>query len=29
VEHKLWLKYSAALNRLPELVKFLRKKERE
>jgi len=29
VEHKLWLKYSAALNRLPELVKFLRNKERE
>ena len=27
VEHRLWLKYSAALNRLPELVKFLRKKE--
>jgi UDP-3-O-[3-hydroxymyristoyl] glucosamine N-acyltransferase len=26
VEHRLWLKYSAALNRLPELVKFLRKK---
>lgn len=26
VEHKLWLKYSAALNRLPELVKLLRKK---
>ena len=29
VEHRLWLKYSAALNRLPELVKLLRKKERE
>jgi UDP-3-O-[3-hydroxymyristoyl] glucosamine N-acyltransferase len=29
VEHRLWLKYSAALNRLPELVKFLRKKERD
>lgn len=27
VEHRLWLKYSAALNRLPELVKSLRKKE--
>jgi UDP-3-O-[3-hydroxymyristoyl] glucosamine N-acyltransferase len=27
VEHRLWLKYSAALNRLPELVKLLRKKE--
>ena len=26
VEHRLWLKYSAALNRLPELVKLLRKK---
>jgi UDP-3-O-[3-hydroxymyristoyl] glucosamine N-acyltransferase len=25
VEHRLWLKYSAALNRLPELVKLLRK----
>jgi UDP-3-O-[3-hydroxymyristoyl] glucosamine N-acyltransferase len=29
VEHRLWLKYSAALNRLPELVKFLRKKDRD
>jgi UDP-3-O-[3-hydroxymyristoyl] glucosamine N-acyltransferase len=29
VEHRLWLKYSAALNRLPELVKLLRKKEKE
>jgi UDP-3-O-[3-hydroxymyristoyl] glucosamine N-acyltransferase len=29
VEHRLWLKYSAALSRLPELVKLLRKKERE
>jgi UDP-3-O-[3-hydroxymyristoyl] glucosamine N-acyltransferase len=27
VEHRLWLKYSAALNRLPELLKLLRKKE--
>ena len=26
VEHRLWLKYSAALNRLPELIKLLRKK---
>lgn len=26
VDHRLWLKYSAALNRLPELIKFLRKK---
>lgn len=26
VDHKLWLKYSAALNRLPELIRFLRKK---
>lgn len=26
VDHKLWLKYSAALNRLPELIKLLRKK---
>jgi UDP-3-O-[3-hydroxymyristoyl] glucosamine N-acyltransferase len=26
VEHRLWLKYSAALGRLPELVKLLRKK---
>jgi len=26
VGHRLWLKYSAALNRLPELVKLLRKK---
>jgi UDP-3-O-[3-hydroxymyristoyl] glucosamine N-acyltransferase len=26
VEHRLWLKYSAALSRLPELVKLLRKK---
>jgi UDP-3-O-[3-hydroxymyristoyl] glucosamine N-acyltransferase len=25
VEHRLWLKYSAALSRLPELVKVLRK----
>jgi UDP-3-O-[3-hydroxymyristoyl] glucosamine N-acyltransferase len=29
VEHRLWLKYSAALNRLPELVKLLRNKEKE
>lgn len=29
VEHRLWLKYSAALSRLPELVKLLRKKEPE
>jgi len=29
VEHRLWLKYSAGLSRLPELVKFLRKKERD
>lgn len=29
VEHRLWLKYSAALNKLPDLVKLLRKKERE
>ena len=29
VEHRLWLKYSAALSRLPELVKLLRKKETE
>jgi UDP-3-O-[3-hydroxymyristoyl] glucosamine N-acyltransferase len=26
VDHKLWLKYSAALNRLPELIKHLRRK---
>jgi UDP-3-O-[3-hydroxymyristoyl] glucosamine N-acyltransferase len=26
VDHRLWLKYSAALNRLPELIKLLRKK---
>lgn len=26
VDHKLWLKYSAALNRLPDLIKLLRKK---
>ena len=26
VDHRLWLKYSAALNRLPELLKLLRKK---
>jgi UDP-3-O-[3-hydroxymyristoyl] glucosamine N-acyltransferase len=26
VDHKLWLKYSAALNRLPEMLKLLRKK---
>jgi UDP-3-O-[3-hydroxymyristoyl] glucosamine N-acyltransferase len=26
VDHKLWLKYSAALNRLPDLLKLLRKK---
>lgn len=26
VDHKLWLKYSAALNRLPELIRALRKK---
>ena len=28
VEHRIWLKYSAALSRLPELLKLLRKKER-
>ena len=27
VDHKLWLKYSAALNRLPELLRMLRKKQ--
>jgi UDP-3-O-[3-hydroxymyristoyl] glucosamine N-acyltransferase len=27
VEHRLWLKYSAALSRLPELMKLLRKKD--
>jgi UDP-3-O-[3-hydroxymyristoyl] glucosamine N-acyltransferase len=26
VDHRLWLKYSAALNRLPEMIKLLRKK---
>ena len=26
VDHRLWLKYSAALNHLPELIKLLRKK---
>jgi UDP-3-O-[3-hydroxymyristoyl] glucosamine N-acyltransferase len=26
VDHRLWLKYSAALNRLPEMLKLLRKK---
>lgn len=26
VDHRLWLKYSAALNRLPDLIKLLRKK---
>jgi UDP-3-O-[3-hydroxymyristoyl] glucosamine N-acyltransferase len=26
VDHRLWLKYSAALNRLPELIKLLRRK---
>lgn len=26
VDHRLWLKYSAALNRLPELIKLLRNK---
>ena len=29
VDHRLWLKYSAALSRLPKLVKMLRKKEKE
>lgn len=29
VDHKLWLKYSAALNRLPDLIKLLRKNKND